>query len=93
MENNIWNEYTDKEDREEIKRILETFNRIINDLLILNDEKYICNILQASNKTVEEYNKFISRYGSLVELSSEFEIIRNILFGGNIDWEEVSKTL
>lgn len=93
MENKIWNEYTDQEDREEIKKTLEIFNRIINDLLILNDEKYICNILQASNKTVEEYNKFISKYGNLAELSSEFEIIRNILFGGNIDWEEVSKTL
>lgn len=93
MQNEIWNEYTDQEDREKIKKILETFNRIIDDLLTLNDEKHICNILQASNKTVEEYNKFISRYGSLAELSSEFEIIRNILFGGNIDWEEVSKTL
>lgn len=89
----IWNEYTDQEDREEIKRILETFNRVINDLLTLNDKGYICNILQASNKAMEEYNKFISRYGDLAELSMEFEIIRNILFGGNIDWEEVSKTL
>lgn len=46
----IWNEYTDKEDREEIKGILRTFNRVINDLLTLNDEEYICNILQASNE-------------------------------------------
>ena len=46
----IWNEYTDQEDREEIKKILETFNRIINDLLTLNDKGYICNILQASNE-------------------------------------------
>lgn len=91
--NEIWNEYTDQEDREEIKGILRTFNRVINDLLALNDKKYICDILQASNKTVEEYNKFISRYGNLAELSMEFEVIRNILFGGNIDWEEVSKTL
>lgn len=93
MQKEIWNEYTDKEDREKIKKLLETFNRIIDDLLTLNDKNYICNILQANNKTVEEYNKFISRYGDLAELSSEFEIIRNILFGGNIDWEEVSKTL
>lgn len=89
----IWNEYTDKEDREEIKKILEAFNRIIDDLLTLNDKKHICYILQASNKTVEEYNKFISRYGDLAELSTEFEIMRNILFGSNLDWEEVSKTL
>lgn len=89
----IWNEYTDKEDREEIKRILETFNRIINDLLTLNDKGYICNILQSSNKTIDEYNKFISRYGDLAELSMEFEIMRNILFGSNLDWEEISKTL
>lgn len=89
----IWNEYTDKEDREEIRKVLEAFNRVIDDLLTLNDEKYIRNILQASNKTVEEYNKLISKYGDLAELSSEFEIIRNILFGGNLDWEEVSKTL
>lgn len=34
----IWNEYTDKEDREEIKKTLEAFNRIIDDLLTLNDQ-------------------------------------------------------
>lgn len=89
----IWNDYTDQEDREEIKKTLEAFNRVIDDLLILNDQEYICNILQSSPAIKEKYRKFIRHYGDLAELSTEFEIIRNILFGGNIDWEEVSKTL
>lgn len=93
MQKEIWNEYTDQEDREEIRKTLKTFNRVIDDLMILNDEDYICNILQASPVVKERYNKFIRRYGDLADLSSEFEIMRNILFGGNLDWEEISKTL
>lgn len=93
MQKEIWNEYTDQEDRAEIKEILKTFNRMIDDLLILNDEDYICSILQASPTVKKKYNTFIRKYGDLADLSSEFEIMRNILFGGNLDWEEVSKTL
>lgn len=89
----IWNEYTDQEDREEIKKTLEAFNRVIDDLLTLNDQEYICNILQSSPAIKEKYRKFIRTYGDLAELSVEFEIMRNILFGSNLDWEEVSKTL
>ncbi|WP_019139284.1 hypothetical protein [Peptoniphilus timonensis] len=89
----IWNDYTDQEDREEIKKTLEAFNRVINDLLMLNDQEYICNILQSSSAIKEKYRKFIRTYGDLAELSMEFEIMRNILFGSNLDWEEISKTL
>lgn len=89
----IWNEYIDQEDREEIKKTLEAFNRIIDDLLTLNDQEYISNILQSSPAIKEKYRKFIRNYGDLAKLSTEFEIMRNILFGSNLNWEEISKTL
>ena len=89
----LWNEYTDREDRGKIKKVLDAFNRITDDLLTLSDAKYITKILQSSPEVKDRYFNFIRRCSGLVELSVQFEVMRSILFGDNFDWEEVSKTL
>ena len=89
----IWNEYTDDEDREKVKEILDTFNRVIDDLLTLADTQYITEILQSSPDVKQKYFNFNKGFTGMEELSLKFEIMRSILFGGNLDWEEVSKTL
>lgn len=89
----IWNEYTDYEDREKIKKILDTFNRVIDDLLTLADTKYITEILQSSPEVKQRYFNFNKGFTGLEELSLKFEVMRSILFGDNLDWDEISKTL
>lgn len=89
----IWNEYVDDEDREKIKEILDTFNRVIDDLWTLADVEYITEILQSSPYVRKKYFSFNNDFDGLEELSLKFENMRNILFGDNLDWEEVSKTL
>ncbi len=89
----IWNEYVDAENREKIKKILDALNRIIDDLLILADPKYITEILQSSPSARRKYFNFINELDGLEELSVKFENMRNVLFGDNLDWEEISKTL
>lgn len=55
-----------------------------------NNKELIKIIEECDYKIAEVKNRFvITNCGT--ELRTE--IIRNILFGGNIDWKEVSKTL
>lgn len=89
----IWNDYTDREDRKKIKEALDAFNRIIDGLLILADTKYITGILQSSPAIAREYFNFTQDFNGLEKLSLKFKNMRSILFGGNLDWEEISKTL
>lgn len=89
----IWNDYTDREDRKKIKEALDAFNRIIDGLLILADTKYITGILQSSPVIAREYFNFTQDFNGLEKLSLKFKNMRSILFGGNLDWEEISKTL
>lgn len=89
----IWNEYVDDEDREKIKEILDAFNRVIDDLLTLADTKYVTKVLQSNPAIAREYFNFTQDFNGLEKLSLKFENMRSILFGDNLDWAEVSKTL
>lgn len=89
----LWNEYTDRENREKIKEVLDAFNRVVDDLLILADTKYVTGILQSSPAIAREYFNFTQDFNGLEKLSLKFESMRSILFGDNLDWAEVSKTL
>lgn len=89
----IWNDYTDCEDRKKIKEALDAFNRIIDGLLILADTKYVTGILQSSPAIAREYFNFTQDFNGLEKLSLKFESMRSILFGDNLDWEAISKTL
>ena len=89
----LWNEYTDRENREKIKEVLDAFNRVVDDLLILADTKYVTGILRSSPAIAREYFNFTQDFNGLEKLSLKFESMRSILFGDNLDWAEVSKTL
>lgn len=89
----IWNEYTDDEDREKVKEILDAFNRVIDGLLILADTKYVNTVLQSSPAIARRYYSFTRDFDGLEKLSSNFENMRNVLFGDNLDWKAISKTL
>ena len=89
----LWNEYTDRENREKIKEVPDAFNRVVDDLLILADTKYVTGILQSSPAIAREYFNFTQDFNGLEKLSLKFESMRSILFGDNLDWAEVSKTL
>lgn len=91
--NDLFNEYLDEESVVKAKKILYAFERISDDLLILNDFNYISNVLQLSPMQEEYFRMFLRQGKDLTDLSADFDKLKYVLFGGIIDWKYVSELL
>lgn len=91
MNNMLWDEYShvDEDNAKAVKNILESFNAIIDGLLILTDRNYIFNNINCTEYTKEFYDKF----GDFDKLSIKIEALRNMIFGDALDWNEISRSL
>lgn len=95
MNNLLWAEWSnvDEENAEEVKSILKAFDGVINGLILLEDHNYIFNNLNSSPWERNYYYNIHEKYGDLIELSGEFEKLRNVLVGGVLDWNEIKRSL
>lgn len=96
MNYNLWAEWSNMADEECTKdgqEILKAFNDVSSGLLILSDYNYIFNILNNNDLEKEYYWKLQTEVGDFTDLCCKFEILRNILVGGSIDWNEVKRSL
>ncbi|MDD7352128.1 MAG: hypothetical protein PUG84_01570 [Peptoniphilaceae bacterium] len=91
----LWADWSnvDEDNVEEIKKILNAFDDVINCLLVLEDCDWIFDNLNSSENEKEYYFDVRGTNGGFVELSEKIEMLRSVLLGGVLDWNKIKRSL